>query len=641
MDHLIKRKSRLEAFSSALAILVPLLAIIWVLGLPQRFGIMIFPEQMVGLMLGLSVAVCYLKCAQDPKSRFPKWDLVLALASLAMGLHVFLRFQTLSEGAFRHPIEAMALGIVVSLLIMEGVRRLIGYTLVVIFGLLVVYAVAGSYVPGALRGRNQPFDDVLRYIGTDSSATWGQSLQIAAFVVVLFVLFGSFLMGTGGSEFFSNLAARVSGKGPGGSAKVAVTASALTGMISGSAVSNVMTTGVITIPVMRKSGFSATNASAIEAVASTGGQLMPPIMGAAAFLMAEMLRVPYKEIVIAATLPALLYFISIYIQIDFMSRRDKMTGDAGFEKRPLAEIFLQGWGSVAAIIVLMGAIFFFGMSAESAVVYATLASLVIALGAWVCGSKYGAMSPQKIVAALIDAGKSTCDVLLICAAAGIIIGLMTLTGLGFTLSYYLMNFGSDNMFTLLLLSAVIGLVLGLGLPTTAVYLLMATLAAPALVELGIPPMAAHMFLLYYGMLSIITPPIAIAAYAAASIGGADQHQTGMAAFRFGWVSYILPFYFIYKPGLLLETSYLQSAYVFGSTIVSLSLIAAAVLGYAHRSLSPLERAFWLILGAAVIYPLDQISSVWVEYAVSAVALVVLIQHIAACRSLPALAKVEA
>ncbi|MEE2860065.1 MAG: TRAP transporter permease [Paracoccus sp. (in: a-proteobacteria)] len=619
--------------AAVLAVAVPLLAMAWVLALPQRAGLMIFPQQTVALMLGLSLAVCFLRGGPD---RGPNaLDIALALASLALAAHVFWRFPLLSERAWSHPTEATILGIAVILLVMEGLRRVIGAMLIVIFAILVLYAVAGQHVPGALQGRAQPIGDVLQYIGSDSSATWGQSLQIAAFVVVLFVLFAAFLMGTGGSDFFSSLAGRVSGKGPGGSAKVAVTASGLTGMISGSAVSNVMTTGVITIPVMKRAGFSPANASAIEAVSSTGGQLMPPIMGAAAFLMAEFLQVPYREIIIAAALPALLYFLSLYIQIDFLARRDRLPAGEDGPRRSLGAILLRGWVSLAAIAALMSGIFAFNLPAEISVVYATLAVMALALGAWALRLPYGGMAPRKVLDALIEAGRSTCDILLICAAAGMIIGLMTLTGLGFTLSYYLMSFGSGSLFLLLLLAAAIGLVLGLGLPTTAVYLLLATLAAPALTQLGVPAMSAHMFLLYFGMLSMITPPIAIAAYAAASIGGADQYRTAFAAFRFGWASYILPFYFIYKPGLLLDTGWMQSAYVFVSTAVSLALIAGAVIGFGHRRLSAAERGLWLLLGAGVIVPLHGITPL-AEYAVALLAAIVLGHHLIASRPAPAL-----
>ncbi|WP_051294477.1 TRAP transporter permease [Gemmobacter nectariphilus] len=612
---------------AGLAIVVPLIAIAGVLGVPQKLGLMIFPQQLAALMLCASLAVCFLRGSLSPTARFWQLDLGLAALSLALGLHVFLRFQILSERSHQYPTEALILGCVVIGLMMEGLRRVIGYTLVVIFGLLLLYAVAGHYVPGALQGRPQPLGDVVRFLGTDSSATWGQSLQIAAFVVVLFVLFGAFLIATGGSEFFSNLAGRISGKGPGGAAKVAVTASCLTGMISGSAVSNVMTTGVVTIPVMKRAGFSATNASAIEAVASTGGQLMPPLMGAAAFLMAEILRVPYRDIIVAAALPALLYFVSIYVQIDFMARRDNMASMEATRRQPFLEILAEGWISVLAIVALMLGIFAFNHSAEVAAVYATGVTVVLALGAYLLRLRHGGMSPRQILKALVDAGVSTSEVLLITAAAGMIIGLMTLTGLGFTLSYYLMTFGSESLFALLLLSAGIALLLGLGLPTTGVYLLLATLTAPALVELGVPPIPAHMFLLYYGMLSMITPPIALAAFAAASIGGANQHKTGIAAFRFGWLSYFLPFFFIYKPGLLLETTWPQAVYVFVSTIVSLSLIAAAFLGHGHRKLGWRARAVWLALGVAIMFPLDRLLFSALDYSVAMLGLAVLLQHI--------------
>lgn len=620
------REQITSAVVAGLATLVPLIAVAGVLGLPQRLGLMVFPQQLAALMLCTSLAVCFLRCSLSSAARFWQLDLGLALASLALGVHVFIRFQTLSEGAHRHPGEALILGCMVVGLMMEGLRRVIGYTLIVIFGALLLYAVAGHYVPGALQGRPQPLGDVLRFLGTDSSATWGQSLQIAAFVVVLFVLFGSFLIATGGSEFFSGVAARISGKGPGGPAKVAVTASCLTGMISGSAVSNVMTTGVVTIPVMKRAGFSPTNASAIEAVASTGGQLMPPIMGAAAFLMAEILRVPYRDIIIAAALPAFLYFISVYVQIDFIARRDKLASMEQERRQPFLEILSKGWVSVLAIAALMVGIFTFNLSAEVAAIYATEVTVGLALGAYVLRLRFGGIRPRLILRAFVDAGAATCEVLLITAAAGMIIGLMTLTGLGFTLSYYMMTFGSENLFGLLLLSAGIALLLGLGLPTTGVYLLLATLTAPTLVELGIPPMAAHMFLLYYGMLSMITPPIALAAFAAASIGGAEQHKTGIAAFRFGWLSYFLPFFFIYKPGLLLETSWPQSVYIFLSTILSLMLIAAAFLGHARHRLGLPTRAVWLVLGVAIMFPLDQLWFSAAEYSVAVIGLAVLLHH---------------
>jgi TRAP transporter 4TM/12TM fusion protein len=621
----------LDLIAAALAIFVPVLAVIWTLSVPQRFGILIYPEQIAALMLGFSLTVVYLRDVERTTGVMALLNGFLALASFLLGLYVYWRFVDLSENTHRLPTEALVLGICVVALVMEGVRRVIGWTLIIIFALLLLYALFGDYVPGPLVGRPQPIEDILRFLGTDSTATWGQSLQIAAFVVVLFVLFGSFLMATGGGDFFTQLASRVSGNGPGNTAKVAVTASALFGTISGSAVSNVMSTGVMTIPLMKRAGFKPSQAGAIEAVASTGGQLMPPVMGAAAFLMAELLQIPYRDIMLAAALPAILYYLSIYVQIDFMARRDNIASLVEGERPPILDVLIRGWVCIIAFVVLMVAILQFQMRAEAAAIWTVLAIAIFGLLAWGMKVKNGQMSPRAVLAAFVDTGSSVADVMLITAAAGMIIGLMTTTGLGFALSIYLLDFGGESMFGLLIITGIVGIVLGLGLPTTAVYLLLAALAAPALVQLGIKPIAAHMFVFYYGMLSMITPPIAMSAIAAASIAGSDQISTGNEAFRFGWIAYILPFLFIYKPGLLLEDSFIMIMYVFASSIVALVLVTGGILGYALAPLGPLMRFVWTVIGFATIAPLDQLASPLVEYAVSAVGVVFITAHVVMTR----------
>jgi TRAP transporter 4TM/12TM fusion protein len=622
----------LDLIAAALAISVPILAVIWTLSVPQRLGILIYPEQIAALMLGFSLTVVYLRDVERTTGVMALINGFLALASFSLGLYVYWRFVDLSENTHRLPTEALILGICVVALVMEGVRRVIGWTLIIIFALLLLYAVFGDYVPGPLVGRPQPIEDILRFLGTDSTATWGQSLQIAAFVVVLFVLFGSFLMATGGGDFFTQLASRVSGNGPGNTAKVAVTASALFGTISGSAVSNVMSTGVMTIPLMKRAGFKPAQAGAIEAVASTGGQLMPPVMGAAAFLMAELLQVPYRDIMLAAALPAVLYYLSIYVQIDFMARRDSIASLVEGERPPIRDVLIRGWICIIAFVVLMVAIMQYQMRAEAAAIWTVLAIAIFGLVAWSMKVKNGQMSPRAVLAAFVDTGSSVADVMLITAAAGMIIGLMTTTGLGFALSIYLLDFGGESMFGLLIITGIVGIVLGLGLPTTAVYLLLAALAAPALVQLGIKPIAAHMFVFYYGMLSMITPPIAMSAIAAASIAGSDQISTGNEAFRFGWIAYILPFLFIYKPGLLLEDSFVMIAYVFASSIVALVLVTGGILGYALAPLKGMPRILWIVVGFATIAPLDQLMSPFVEYTVSAIGLAMVVAHVAMTRS---------
>ncbi|TFF27680.1 TRAP transporter fused permease subunit [Jiella endophytica] len=616
---------------AVLAFVVPMTAVVWVMAVPQRLGLLIYPEQVAAFMLGASLAAVYGRDMAGKGPLVATIDAVLSLASLVLGIYVYLRFPVLSEGAFYHPTESSILGVVVSVLVLEGLRRVVGWTLVVITLAMFLYALFGDLVPGPLRGRGLPFGDVMMFVGTDSSATWGAALQIAAFVVVVFVLFGGLLLAIGGGEFFTQLAMRVAGSGPGNTAKIAIVASGLFGSISGSAVSNVMSTGVLTIPMMKRSGFRPEQAGAIEAVASTGGQLAPPVMGAAAFLMAEILQIPYREILLAALFPALIYYLSLYAQIDFIARREGFGAANWLERDTLAAVFTKGWPTLVAFLVLIGLIFFRNAEAEVAAIWALLVLVVIALAAWAFGRGGPQLSPREIVAAIARAGGQTCDILLITAAAGMIIGLLSTTGLGFQLSFFLIGFGGQNLFGLLLITAVVGIVLGLGLPTTGVYLLLASMAAPALVQLGIPPLAAHMFVFYYGMLSMITPPIALAAFAAASIAEAPQLKTGIQAFRFGWVAYLLPFLFIYKPGLLMAGPWWENLYVFASSLVALILVAGGMIGHGLTPLGLAQRLLFVLIGLLIIAPLRQFGPPLLEFGVSAGGIALLVLHGIAAR----------
>ena len=623
--------SAFTALGAVLAVVVPMTAVIWVMAIPQRFGLLIYPEQVAAFMLGASLAVVYGRDMVGKGPLVSALDAVLSLASLGLGIYVYVRFPVLSEGAFYHPTESLILGILVSILVLEGLRRVVGWTLVIITFAMILYALFGDYVPGPLRGRGLAFGDVMMFVGTDSSATWGAALQIAAFVVVVFVLFGGLLLAIGGGEFFTQLAMRVAGRGPGNTAKIAIVASGLFGSISGSAVSNVMSTGVMTIPMMKRSGFRPEQAGAIEAVASTGGQLAPPVMGAAAFLMAEILQIPYREILLAALVPALIYYLSLFAQIDFIARRDGFASADWLERDTLRGIFTKGWPTLAAFLVLIGMIFFRNAEAEVAAIWAVFVLVSIALVAWISGRGGPQLSPREIVATIARTGGQTCDILLITAAAGMIIGLLATTGLGFQLSFFLISFGGENLFGLLVITGLVGIVLGLGLPTTGVYLLLASMAAPALVQLGIQPLAAHMFVFYYGMLSMITPPIALAAFAAASIAEAPQLKTGIQAFKFGWIAYLLPFLFIYKPGLLMVGPWWEIAYVFASSLVALVLVSAGMIGHGLRPLRIAHRLVFVAVGFLIIVPLRQFGPPILEFGVSAAGMALLAMHVSFAR----------
>jgi TRAP transporter 4TM/12TM fusion protein len=625
MSALTADRGFLRIAADILSAAVPIMSIGWIMSVPQRLDMLVYPEQVVAVMLGAALTVVFFRNIGLDRPAKGLLDFVLGALSFGMGIYVYIRFPVLSEKSFLHPHEAMVIGVLATVLIMEGMRRVIGWSLVIIFAGMFLYALYGDYVPGPLVGRPQPIGDILRFLGTDSTATWGQSLQIASFVVIVFVFFGGLLVAVGGGEFFTQLAMRVAGRGPGNTAKVAVTASALFGTISGSAVSNAMSTGVMTIPLMKRAGFKPEQAGAIEAVASTGGQLMPPIMGAAAFLMAELLQMPYRDIALAAMFPAILYYLSVYVQIHFISHRDNIPSLSTIERVPFLKVLLGGWLPILAIGTLLFALFSFNTSAERAAVWAIFAIVAIGLAASILpGSGNNKLTPRGLVRAVIETGRSTCDIMLICAGAGMIIGLLTTTGLGFALSLYLLDFGGQSLFALLLVTAGVGIVLGAGLPTTGVYLLMASLAAPALTQLGIAPIQAHMFVFYFGMLSMISPPIAMASFAAASIAGGDQMKTSIEAFRLGWIAYVLPFLFIYKPGLLLIGSWFDIAYVVISSCVALFLVTGGMVGYARSQLGIVARICWTVLGLVMIAPLGEVWGFTAEYSISALGTILLL-----------------
>jgi len=591
----------LTGATAALAAFVPLVAIAWVLAVPQHLGLLVYPEQLAAVMLGAATAVVFFRrpASGSGGALANALDIGLGLASLWLGLHLFVRFPVLSEGSFLHPTEALIVGIAITLLSLEGLRRIVGWSLNWIFIALLIYALFGNLVPGPLQGRPQPLDDLLRFLGTDSTATLGQSLQVACSIVVVFVLFGGLLVSAGGGLFFTRLAMSVAGGGHGNTAKVAVLASALFGSVSGSAVSSVMSTGVVTIPLMKRAGIPPATAGAIEAVASTGGQLSPPVMGAAAFLMAEFLRLPYRDILIAATIPTLLYYVSVYAQIDLMARKLRLPTFVEEGAPKLSRTLRDGWLLAISFAVLLGGIFIYNMAAETAVVWACLALVVLAA---LFGRGETRMTPARFGRAFVETGMSICDVVLVCAVAGMIIGLLTTTGLGFALSLFLLQFGQASLFLLLVITALVALVLGLGLPTTGVYLLLAALAAPALVQLGTNPLAAHMFVFYYGMLSMITPPIALASFAAASLAGASQTETSWQSFRFGWIAYLLPFIFIYQPAVLMQGSVGEVLGVTAAALLAIPLITAGLVGHGLAPLSAPKRLAAVAVGLVVLVP---------------------------------------
>jgi TRAP transporter 4TM/12TM fusion protein len=425
----------------------------------------------------------------------------------------------------------------------------------------------------------------------------GQPLQIGASIVLVFVLFGEALYAIGGAAFLSDFALAVMGRFRGGQAKIAIVSSSLFGNISGSAVANVVVDGAFTIPMMKKAGYPAPVAAAIEAVASTGGQIMPPVMGAAAFLIAEYLAIPYAQVALAAFVPALLYYIALFIQVDLLAARNGIYGLPPAELPRLLPVLRRSAGFIVPLTVLIIWMFFLNRRPEEAGLLAVASALVV--GFLTPGVKLG---PRELLNILTNTGRGMLEIAAITGLAGVVIGVLQLTGLGFTLTLTLLNVGQNSAILLLILTAIVSIILGMGMPTTAVYVLLAVLVAPGLSKLGILPIAAHLFIFYFGMLSMVTPPVCLASYAAASIGKTDPVRTGWEAMRLCAIAYVVPFLFVFSPALLLIGSWHAVAISIATAIVGAVLLGVGLVGYLFRPIGALKRLLFLVAAAGLLIP---------------------------------------
>jgi TRAP transporter 4TM/12TM fusion protein len=586
---------------NALAALLIVTACAWALQVPRYLGIGFYPQQFFAVILALALPLAFLTLPArrgTERDRLPWLDLALAALAFVTTAYIAVNYPELVLKIFSRPIAVWLPGLVIVLLVLEALRRATGWALVIIISVFLVYALIGNYVPGRLQGRAQPWDLLAGYMAFDSNGILGLPISVAATVVITFILFGSLLGATGGTRFFTDAAMLGMGRYRGGSMKIAVLASGLFGSISGSAVANVVGTGVITIPMIKKDGYPAHKAAAIEAVASTGGQLMPPVMGASAFLMAEFLAVPYSTIVAAALVPAILYYVALFIQADLEAAR---LGIAAVppEAMPSSKGVIVGLHFILAFAVLIYALFVMRWQPERA---ALLGALSLSLTSLVFGYRGERPRLGALFGTFATTGHAVVEIILISAASGLVIGVLNVTGLSFNLTYLLVQIGGGSAVVLLGLSAVVCIILGMGLPTLGVYVLLAALVAPALIQVGIEPIAAHLYVLYFGMMSMITPPIALAAFAAASIARAPAMATGWAAMRFGWSAYVIPVLFVFSPTLILIGAPGDIALAILTAVVGVWLISAAFAGYFSGRLTPLMRALFAGFGLLALIP---------------------------------------
>jgi TRAP transporter 4TM/12TM fusion protein len=596
-------KGAAAAVGHALAAVLALAALAWALDLYRKVGFVFLAEQLLAASLGFALMLVYLRYPAKRgagRAEVPWYDWMLGLLGLAASWYVAFRFPFFSENLHLAPRDGIVVSTILYVLCVEGLRRTVGNALVVIVLVFSIYALIGHLFVGALQTRAVAPERLIIYLGLDASALLGLVMLVGITVVIPFILFGQLLLHSGGTSFFNDIALALMGRYRGGAAKISVVASGMFGSISGIVVSNILATGVVTIPLMKKTGYPPHLAAAVEATASTGGQLMPPVMGVVAFVMADFLQIPYSAVVIAALVPSLLYYIALFIQADLEAARLGIRRVEEAQIPRLWGVLRTGWIFILPFAVLIYALFTLNKEAEEAAMYAAGTALVLGVAVGYRGRR---MPIRTLWQAIIETGQATLDIVMISAAAGFIIGILQVTGLGSALTNFLVKLGGGSLIALLVIAALLCIVLGMGMPTLAVYVMLASLVAPSLTDFGITPLAAHMFILYLGMMSFVTPPVAIGAYFAASMAGAEPMRTGFAATRFGWTAYIVPFLFVFSPSLLLQSSsVLDTAIAIATAIAGIWLVSAGMVGHIVRPLPPASRAALLALGLALLVP---------------------------------------
>ncbi|MGD9879318.1 MAG: TRAP transporter permease [Reyranella sp.] len=562
------------------------------------------PDQhaLLFITLGFSLVLSFLlwpRRKDATPDRIPWSDLGLAALSLVCVGYMFVNYDYIvNRFPTAHPLTTMDMlvGGVGMLLVLEATRRTIGASLPIVAIVFLVYALAGQWLFGFLHHRGLSVEITIDQSWYTTEGVFGVPLQVAGTYVILFIIFGTFLERSGAGQFFMNFANAIAGGARGGPGKVAVVSSSLFGTISGSAVANVMVDGWLTIPMMKKTGFKPEAAAAIEAVASTGGQIMPPIMGAAAFVMAEFLGASYTQVMIAAAIPALFYYGALFAAIHFNAVRSGLKGLPREELPILRQIMVRQAHLFLPVIVLL-ALLLMGFTPTYGAIVATGALVVIS---WLRPST--GMGPRACLESLRDGAIHTVPVAMACASAGIVIGIVLQTGLALRFTAFLIDFTYGYLLLALLITMIAGVILGMGMPTTPAYIMQAALLVPAIIKLGVEPMAAHMFAFYFSCLSAVTPPVALAVYAAASIGGASLWGSGVQAVKFAAAGFIVPFFFVFNPSLLFEGSWdeILRAVITGS--IGVVALAAALEAYFLRPASWLERALFLAAALLLLDP---------------------------------------
>lgn len=550
--------------------------------------------------LGFGLALVYLLYPSRKRwsrTKVHPLDVVLAILGAASPAYIVLEYQQLVLRSGTVTTSDLAVGLIGILLVVEATRRVVGIPMVMVVLCFIAYAFAGPYMPGVLAHRGLTLNQLVGHLYFTTEGIFGIPLGVSSTFIFLFILFGAYLESTGLGKFFIDLANSIAGWASGGPAKVAVLSSGLMGTVSGSSVANVVGTGSLTIPMMKKLGYHKNFAGAVEAAASTGGQLMPPVMGAAAFLMAEFVGVPYIDIVKAAVVPALLYFTGVWLGVHFEAKRSNLKGLPREQLPKFGRLFIER-GHLALPLVVIVYLLVSGYTPMRAALVAIVLSIV-------CSAlrKSTRMKPIEIVRGLDKGARNVLSVLVACASAGIVIGVVTKTGVGLKLASGLLALSGGLLLPTLFFTMITAIVLGMGVPTTANYVITSTIAAPAIIQMGVPVLAAHMFVFYFGIIADVTPPVALAAFAGAGIAGGNALKTGINASKLAIAAFIIPYMFVLSPVILMVDATVGNVLLATVTaIVGMVALSSALIGYLVDNCRAYERIILIAGGLMMIKP---------------------------------------
>lgn len=550
--------------------------------------------------LGFGLALVYLLYPTRKswsRTKLHPFDLLLAILGAAAPAYILIEYNQLVMRSGLVTTPDLVVGILGILLVVEATRRVVGIPMVTVVLLFLAYAFAGPYMPGVLAHRGLTLSQLVGHLFFTTEGIFGIPLGVSSTFIFLFILFGAYLESTGLGKFFIDLANSIAGWASGGPAKVAVLSSGLMGTVSGSSVANVVGTGSLTIPMMKKLGYHKNFAGAVEAAASTGGQLMPPVMGAAAFLMAEFVGVPYIDIVKAAVIPALLYFTGVWLGVHFEAKRSSLKG-LPREQLPKMSRLLVERGHLAIPLVVIVYLLVTGYTPMRAALVAIVLSII-------CSAlrKSTRMKPIEIVRGLDKGARNVLSVLVACASAGIVIGVVTKTGVGLKLASGLLTLSGGMLLPTMFFTMITAIVLGMGVPTTANYVITSTIAAPAIIQMGVPVLAAHMFVFYFGIIADVTPPVALAAFAGAGIAGGNALRTGVNAAKLAIAAFIIPYMFVLSPVILMIDATIPGLVVTTVTaIIGMIALSSALIGYLADNCRIYERILLIAGGLLLIDP---------------------------------------